>query len=238
MTAVTGTGKTRPWVLRRNNARATRRERERQEVEEAIRLGVAVVPRLRYDRCWKHQEDAVIVRHASDIGAICAALPHRSRHACIHRRKSLGLMPELAEWRVAEEKILRDNYLKVSHAGQLCPLLPGRTHHAIYNRLSRMGLRIPPPAADTGSPLINAIKDRCRVLGYTMQDLDHIAKTGRYFKQRGWLCGTGVAKLSGSITKAVNALGGSLRVDWPDDGESIDTIAMEGIAPGLRRHDV
>ena len=65
-------------------------------------------------------------------------------------------------------------------------MLPGRTLPAVQQRVLRLNLKIPPLAFDTGNDVVNAIKNRCRDLGYTMRDLDWIAKTGDYFTKRAW----------------------------------------------------
>ncbi len=227
-----GKEETRPWHLARASARAEKRRREREEIAEAISLGVAVVPKLRFDKTWQEWEEDVIRSRPTDLKWVRAKLPHRSAISISTRRVKLGLAPsKLRAWTVGEERIVRDNYLKVKNTRGLAKLLPGRTADCIGIHLKLMGLRIPPPAVDTGSDVVDAILERCRVLGYTKRQLDQIAGTGNYFTEKSY-SRTGRAcvndkratQMSKAMTLAVKALGGTLRVDWPDDGESIDTI--------------
>lgn len=65
-----------------------------------------------------------------------------------------------------------------------------------------------------GSTLLDAIRRRCADLGYSMVDLDAVARTKRYFQYAQW-------KSSGSfnvarLSKAVEALGGELSAVWRD----------------------
>lgn len=182
-----------------------------------------VIPRLRLDRTWQPWEEAALQRFAADLDASMAALPHRSRAGIEKRRNALGLTPaRVMEWRTTEDKVIRENYLKVRDAAGLTAMLPGRTLPAVQKRVLRLNLEIPPLAFDTSNDVVNAINNRCRDLGYTMRDLDRIAKTDEYFTRRAWgsydkdNSGRRAVIYSASISKAVNALGGELRVEWPD----------------------
>ena len=75
-------------------------------------------------------------------------------------------------------------------------------------------LRGKPPLAPTGNALCDEIRDRCRILGYTMIYLDRIACSSEYFQSSQWRGRSG--HLTAPMIRAVNALGGELRVEWPD----------------------
>ena len=234
--SVSSAVKTDSWRLARDSARAERRRREREEIAEAIRLGVAVVPKLRFDKTWQEWEEDIIRSQPGDLKWLQAALPHRGAAAVRSRRHALGLAPgKVRPWTNHEERILRENYLKVTNTRGLAKLLPDRTIDNIGVHLKLMGLRIPPPAFDTGSDVVNAIRERCRVLGYSMRDLDRMAGTGHYFTAHMYTRSVGnrdkVCQMSKTYALAVQALGGTFRVDWPDDGESIDTIDVGETKP-------
>lgn len=185
------------------------------EVAEARALGVAVVMKPTLDPRWSEAEDAVVRALYPDFKRMAERLPGRSRGATSHRADALGLVPPRKLWTPAEVAILRRLWSTGTHA-ELRAALPRWDMAAIDHKARRLDLkgRGRPPLMLTGDPLCDAIRDRCRVLGYSMAYLDRIAASGTYFQGNEWN-GAGGHRIA-PMVRAVRALGGVLGVEFPD----------------------
>ena len=140
-------------------------------------------------------------------------LPHRTRQSIWHRVNNLGLVKKPLVWSTKDMAKLQDLFAK-SDISDLLTAFPGKNKQQIYTKASSMGLkRGRPPLKLTGHWLCDAIRDRCRELGYTRQQLDAMAKTHDYFTEMRWRLRSG--HIWSPMVKAAKALGGELRVEWP-----------------------
>lgn len=195
---------------RRDSAR-----RLREEVAEARALGVAVVVKPRLDRSWSEEEEDVLRALYPDFPRMCERLPHRSRTAIGHRVAGLDLVPPQKRWTPAEVATLRRMWAKAT-PDELRAALPRWPADAIRRKGSEVGLkpRGRAPLKLTGDPLCDAIRDRCRVLGYSMAYLDRISHTSTYWSACEWN-NAGGHRLT-PMVRALHALGGEIDVRWPD----------------------
>lgn len=199
-------------AIRRRRAAEQRR---RDEQDEARALGVEVVERdLTITSRWNEAEDAVIQALYPDYKRIRDRLPHRTHVAIGHRVIKLGVGKTLSVWSSKDVATLRSIYAK-SELSDLLACFPGKGRQQIYNKAHEIGVkRGHAPLKLTGNWLCDAIRDRCRELGYTMQQLDAMARTHDYFTEMRWKLRAGHIWLP--MVKAAKALGGELRVEWPD----------------------
>lgn len=187
----------------------TKREAEQAE---ARALGVEVVDKVRVDRLWSHDEDAVIHALHPDYKAMCSKLPHRSKDSIKRRSEKLGLCKGYRNtWSSSELTRLKKNYA-ICDLPSLLSMFPGRTARQIRARASKSGLHKSKGYALTGNPLLDSIRKRCLDLNYTMGDLDAMACTGSYFRESRWHCKNQHSNIK--MTLAIKALGGRLCVNW------------------------
>jgi hypothetical protein len=162
---------------------------------------------------WKAEEDQVLNTHYPNYDAIRKALPTRTFLAIQSRVHALQIRRKLRMWTGADVVRLRKLY-PIATMAQLLEAFPGRTHKAIRQYASQMHLRKRFEFKKTGFPLIDAIRTRCKQLGYSMGDLDEIARTKRYFHDAQW---SNIKSVQNSaLFKAVAALDGELSVTWRD----------------------
>lgn len=191
-----------------------RREKLREERAEARRLGVTVKARTVVDKTWTTAEDDTVRRLYPDYAAMSDVLRHRSYSALRKRADSLGLCTRRHVWTTTEQARLRKLWSK--SPAELRAAFPGITYVSIVHQGQFLGLplRGKPPLGLTGDWLCDAIRDRCRVLGYSMGQLDRMACTGSYFEKASWRQKSGHQWKP--MVKAAKMLGGELRVEWPD----------------------
>lgn len=190
------------------------RARIARQCKERVRVLGSVAGR----RVWSKAEDEILRRCKGNYKEMERRLPHRTRSAIEMRAERLGLRPRrssVAQWTGAEEKRLKAQYQCAASVADLLPNFPGRSLYAIRHRASALKLKrrdwTYKPAR---SKLVNVVRERCLVLGYTMRDLDEIAGTGRYFQSRAWAKSRHPSPKA--VFRAVRALGGKLRVEWID----------------------
>lgn len=190
-------------------------QRRAAEVAEARALGVAVVVKPTLDRSWTAAEDAVLAALYPDVTRAAERLPGRSRGAIKKRAGVLDLVASPRRWTTPEVAILRRLWTKATSA-ELAAALPRWDARAIDHKARKLGLKARglPPLMLTGDPLCDAIRDRCRVLGITMAELDRMARSATYFQGREWRGKSGHRQAP--MTRAVRALGGVLSVTFPD----------------------
>ncbi len=192
------------------------RARLEAEKAEARALGVLVIDKPpAANRRWTEPED-IVLRELADrpLREIRAKLPHRSEGAIRRRRADLDLTPPRAFWTNQDIDLLKKNTAKIDIV-ELCKLFPKRTIRQDQSKCVHLGIhRGTAPLTSTGNWLCDAIRDRCRELGYSMRKLDGMAKTGTYFEFRSWHAKEGHRWVP--MVKAARMLGGELRVEWPD----------------------
>ncbi len=167
------------------------------------------------DRLWSPEETETLRRLYPDYRAAMKALPGRSYwavrgHALKHgfaRRRHVWTNIELARLRKLAAAGVSDTELVAGFPGLTRDQVIGKLRH---HQIKRPRRRFKP----TGYPLLDAIRDRCYQLGWSMVDLDEIAGTANYFRCQAWLDGRGVSIRR--IAKAVKVLGGTLSVTWKE----------------------
>lgn len=93
---------------------------------------------------------------------------------------------------------------------------PGLRWNQISAKAGHIGVqREKRPLLPTGHPLLDAIRARATSLGYSMVDVDELARTRTYFRKAGW-CGHQKANVK-HAGKAVAALGGQLSAQWLEE---------------------
>ena len=198
--------------LQHSEARA---DRLREERAEARRLGVSVKARTVVDKTWTEAEDDTVRQLYPDYAAMAGVLRHRTYSGLRNRADKLGLRTKRHVWTTTEQARLRELWPKSSSA-ELRAAFPSLTYVAIVSQGEFLALprRGRPPLMLTGDPLCDALRDRCRVLGYSMTDLDRLACSGSYFATGAWKR-KGGHRLT-PMVRAVRALGGVLNIEWPD----------------------
>ena len=201
--------KSRPSKTERMLRAKTKREAEQAE---ARALGIDIVDKIRVDRTWSSEEDAVINALYPDRVGMKAKLPHRSTDSINQRICRLGICPGYRNaWSASDLTKLKKHYAKSDQA-TLLAMFPGRTAKQIGHRANISGLRKPKSYAPTGNKLLDSIRQRCLELNYTMGDLDAMACTGSYFRESRWHTHGGHSQVK--MTLAIKALGGRPSVEW------------------------
>ena len=192
-----------------------RREKLREERAEARRLGVRVTRRVTVDKGWTEAEDDTVRRLYPDYTALVQVLRHRTYASIKIRARSFQIVKPKHIWTTIENKRLCELWSK-STTAELRAAFPEMTRHAIMQHGYFLGLphRGKVPLKITGNWLCDAIRDRSMVLGYTLVQLDAMARTGKYFQESRWLNKPG--HQWHPMGKAAMMLGGELRVEWPD----------------------
>lgn len=166
------------------------------------------------NKLWSSEEKALIPKIYPDYRALEAALPDRSTKAIQAQAIRLGITVPRHTWTAAEHSIVRSLYPRASRDA-IMARLPGLAWSQIADHAYRSGFkRARRPYRNTGWPLLDEIRSKCRDLAYTMADLDQIAGTRRYFRGRHWRSSR--LRASPAVLKAVVALGGVLKADWQD----------------------
>jgi hypothetical protein len=168
-------------------------------------------------RCpiWTKEEDAEIRRLYPDYPALKKSLPRRTHLAIKGRAHRLGIVKRNHSWTDAEVSRLRKLY-PTNTIRQLRIAFPHLQGRQIKDKAERIGLRkkrCPYPA--TGFPIIDQIRARAFELNLSMLDLDELANTKNYFKDRGW---RRCRSANGwAVCLAVDALAGDVRAIWRDE---------------------
>lgn len=68
------------------------------------------------------------------------------------------------------------------------------------------------PYCLTRYPLLDAIRQRCWEMGYSMVDIDEFAGTGEFFQCAQWW--RSKRKIPLAINKAVDVQGGTMQIQW------------------------
>jgi hypothetical protein len=162
---------------------------------------------------WKPEEDRVLSALYPNYEAARKALPGRTYYSLRYRARTLHIQKKRQSWTGADVVRMRKLY-PVATMADLLAAFPGRTPETIKSFAVSMHIRKRFEFKKTGYPVIDAIRVRCKELGYSMGDLDEIARTKRYFTSALWLSNKSVR--GSAVYKAVEALDGTLLVSWRD----------------------
>jgi hypothetical protein len=170
-------------------------------------------------RLWSPEEDRIVIKLHPDYGALIKAFRGRRTYFAIRSRASaLNLVKRRRIWTAAEKTRLRRMYPRASR-DELLAAFPFCRWKQIVRQANYYGLRRGRRSyCTTGSDLLDAIRNRCAELGYTMADLDAMTRSKRYFTDARWLTLRqygGVPKHK-ALLRAVDVLGGNLTVTWVD----------------------
>ncbi|PSJ53652.1 hypothetical protein [Pseudaminobacter soli (ex Li et al. 2025)] len=167
------------------------------------------------DRLWTGAEDELCRQYGSNYEALRQKLPHRSYEAIRCRCRYLGLRPKLKMVTANELSRMR-RLVPTASPQQLREAFPNRSLRQLRSVSRYHGItRKRPPFKRTGISAIDAIRDRCFELGYSMGDLDELAKTKGYFRKANWIL-RGKPNYR-AIGRAVEALDGELTIRWREE---------------------
>lgn len=135
----------------------------------------------------------------------------RTWMAIRHKAQKLGLTKQRHVWTAAEISKLRRVYSSGT-LNELRSAFPdvGPSHLASIARYH--GARRPrTPFKETGVPAIDQIRRRAFELGYSMVDVDQLARSKKYFANGGWHSGHLHHR---AIARAIDALDGDVGANW------------------------
>ncbi|PRD40426.1 hypothetical protein C5748_26995 [Phyllobacterium phragmitis] len=166
------------------------------------------------DALWTPEEDELCRTYGVDYTVLIKKLPHRSYSALRGRCQKLGLRPQRNLVTASELSKMR-RVVPNGTPEEIRQAFPHRTLGQIGNICRYHGIRRKQePLKITGHAVLDAIRQRCAELNYSMRDLDELARTKRYFRQAGWLFKKRLNYQA--IGRAVQALDGELTVRWRD----------------------
>lgn len=151
-------------------------------------------------------------RHRGNKALLKDALPRRSYPAIKAHAYRLGVTKTHRRWTNSEISKLRKLYPRSSRDELLKAFNYMRTWQAIARKATALHVWRSNNLKIYERPVLDSIRLRARSLGMTMQDLDFLANTRPYFRKSFLLD----HKLShGAILKAVELLGGQIKIRWP-----------------------
>jgi hypothetical protein len=170
----------------------------------------------RGDRLWDDDDD-VLRRIFPDFDALERLMPYRSLAAIKARARKIGLYQkdEYKIWKCTDVHKLRSAYQRGGLREALAAF-PECQDWQIRGRVAYYGIRHTRPLKPQGIPLIDALRQRARDLGLSMEDLDHLAGGGFYFRSSGWTQGISGKVTERKILRVMRALGGRLEASWTD----------------------
>lgn len=186
-------------------------------VQQSVNIGALArheAKRATVDMTWTKSEDTILRDLYPNFSSMAEVLRHRSYSALRGRAKALGIQKRKHIWTNKDTQRLRSVWRE--SAAEIKAAFPGMAYGALKKKGRDLGFpsRGRPPFALTGDPCCDAIRDRCRELGYSMVELDRIARTSGYFQKADWH--NKKKHLLGPMIKAINALGGTFSVQFPD----------------------
>ncbi|WP_024896877.1 SANT/Myb-like DNA-binding domain-containing protein [Brucella rhizosphaerae] len=161
---------------------------------------------------WTQEEDELCQQFGSDYATLAQKLPNRSYMAIKKRCQKLGLRRRLRAVTAKELSMMR-RLVPRGTSNEIQQAFPHRTLNCIKSICLYHGIyREKKPYQTTGIALIDDIRARCFENNLTMADLDDIARTKRYFQNRGWK--DSKAPNYAAVYKAVAALDGEISIRW------------------------
>ncbi|KAB0571082.1 SANT/Myb-like DNA-binding domain-containing protein [Brucella pituitosa] len=167
------------------------------------------------NKLWTPKEDELCREYGSDYAVLAKKLPHRSYMAIKKHCQKLGLRPRLRAVTAKELSLMR-RLVPRGTSDEIQQAFPHRTLNCIKSICLYHGIyKEKKPYQSTGIALIDDIRARCFENNLTMTDLDDIARTKRYFQNRGWK--DSKAPNYAAVYKAVAALDGEISIRWRDE---------------------
>ncbi|MEP7452806.1 hypothetical protein [Phyllobacterium sp. SB3] len=164
-------------------------------------------------KLWSDDEREFITKLFPDIDAICKQLPHRTRVAVLDQCRKMNFRRHIHFWTAAEISKLRRMYPAASKE-DICSIFSHSTWINIRQVARYHGMRRDrKPYKKTGIVPLDQVRDKCFDIRWTMVDLDQASRTKSYFQKSNWI---GKRLNYKALGKAVRALDGRLRVEWPD----------------------
>lgn len=163
---------------------------------------------------WTKAEEKLLrdLYGTTSYANISRILKRRSYYAVRGKAQALGLQKKRHVWTGAEIARLRRLYLHASSWQEIQSGFAWAAPEDIRKVAARHGIRRPRHKfKPTGIPVIDQIRERAYELGYTMVDLDKLARTRAYFSSAEWH-NSGVRMRA--IAKAVAALDGEVAAVW------------------------
>lgn len=138
-------------------------------------------------------------------------LKGRTWMAIRHKAQKMGLAEARHVWTGAEIAKLRRLYQKGTMQ-DVREAFPDFSVAHIRGIARNHGIRRPRrPFKATGIPAIDQIRQRAFELGYSMPDIDHLARSKKYFQQGGWHSGHVNHR---AVARAIGALDGAVSAEW------------------------
>jgi len=131
-------------------------------------------------RAWSPKEDATLAKHFPDHDTLHEKLPKRSRSAIVNRASLLCLSPHRRHWTAGEVGRLRKLY-GWAPVETLIAAFPGRSLGSIKHIANGNGLRRPGLLKPIGHPLFDLLRKEARAQGYSMAQLDRLARSRTCF---------------------------------------------------------
>lgn len=162
-------------------------------------------------RLWTEREDAIVCDLYPDYKSLRRRLKRRTLAAIRYRAQHLGIQRRVHKWTGFEVARLRKRYPAGTRA-EIMAIVPTVTWIAASWRARNAGARRIKRYKITGFPVLDAIRQRCLELNYSMVDLDALARTGSYFAKAQWVS-SGVAN-DQKLARAAKALDGVMTIVW------------------------
>lgn len=144
---------------------------------------------------------------------IAKRLKRRSYWAIRHKAQEVGLTKKRHVWTGADILKLRRVYTRGT-VQEVRAAFPDFDLEHIRSIANNHGIVRPrKPFKATGIPAVDQIRTRAFELGYSMPDVDQLARTKRYFQNAGWH--TGHVKHR-AIAQAIMALNGVVAANWQE----------------------
>lgn len=190
--------------LARNSKSATR---ARQRV---IRSGFT----MSGDEVWTQAQRELVRLHSPNYDHLCKLLPNRSRKAIRWQASAMGVARPKHIYTAAQIAKLRNMFKRVSWP-ELLEAFPFTTPQKLKAVAAYYGLYRPRrPYKLTGIPGLDEVRQRCFEIGWTMPDLDKMARTRSYFSKAGWI---GKKINHRALGRAIEALDGVVRAQWKEE---------------------
>lgn len=162
---------------------------------------------------WTEHEDDKLRRlyGTATYSEIAKRFKGRTSHAIRWRARFLGLTPRRHIWTGADIVRLRRLYRHATPT-EVCAAFPGLSWIQIRQAARYHGLTRPRRKyVSTGVDALDEIRLRAFELGYSMSDVDKLARSKKYFERAGWLSGH---INYAAIGRAVAALDGTITATW------------------------
>jgi hypothetical protein len=164
-------------------------------------------------RSWTPAEQETVKLLFPNRRSLEKALPDRTWIAICAHAGFLGLRKKQHRWLACDLSKLKRMWCAGATKNELCEALPRYSWNQIIAQvLARRFLRPKRPPTNTGHPVIDQIRQRARYLNLTMNDVDAMSGTKRYFNAAGWTKQRRPYLIA--VAKAIVALDGEVTAVW------------------------